>query len=87
MIIASVQANFEIGNLPVNLARIRHRLEVAAENGAKIIVFPECSLSGYCFENREEAFGSAVSLSPPDSTLQPLIDDCRRLGVHDHWPA
>lgn len=82
MIIASVQANFEIGNLPENLARIRHRLEMAADNGAKIIVFPECALSGYCFDSRDEAFASAVTLSPPDSVLNSIIDDCNRLGVH-----
>jgi predicted amidohydrolase len=81
MIIASVQANFEIGNLSENLARIRHRLQIAAENGAKIIVFPECALSGYCFDSRDEAFGSALSLAPMDPLLQPVIDDCKNLGV------
>ncbi len=81
MIIAAVQANFQIGHLHENLIRIRHRLQMAAENGAKIVVFPECALSGYCFENRDEAFGSAVTLNPENELLGPIIDDCRRLGV------
>lgn len=82
MIVASVQSDFEIGNIAANVAAVRHRLQVAAENGAKIIVFPECALSGYCFDSREEAFGASVTVDPVDEHLQPIISDCRKLGVH-----
>ena len=37
MMIASVQCDFEIGNIAANLEILRHRLQLASENGAKLI--------------------------------------------------
>ncbi len=82
MQIAAVQCDFEIGNLAANVESVRHRLQIAAENGASLIVFPECALSGYCFDSREEASQASIVLDPQNPYLKPIIDDCSRLNVH-----
>ena len=52
MILAAAQIEIEIGNLESNLLHHIKMIELAAENNADLIVFPEMSLTGYC---REEA--------------------------------
>ena len=46
---AAVQMDIKIGDNAGNLARVLERLDEAARNGAQLVVFPECALSGYCF--------------------------------------
>ena len=36
--------------------------EAESERGADLVVFPECMLTGYAFDSREEAFGSALEV-------------------------
>ena len=43
------------------------------------MIFPECAVTGYCFESKEEAWPHAVPLPGPTTTALGL--DCRRLGV------
>ena len=52
---AAVQMDVKILAPEHNLEQILGRLEQAARAGAKLVVFPECALSGYCFVSREEA--------------------------------
>jgi predicted amidohydrolase len=80
--IAGVQMDCRLGDRAHNLRVVRARLRDAARQGARLIVFPECSLSGYCFDSREEALAHAEPIPGP-STLA-LADDCRELGV---WAA
>jgi predicted amidohydrolase len=68
-----------LGDRPANLEAVRDRLQQAATNGARLIVFPECVLTGYSFESKEEAWPHAEPIPGP-STLT-LASDCRRLGV------
>jgi predicted amidohydrolase len=79
MMIASVQCDFEIGNIAANLETLRHRLQLASENGAKLIVFPECALSGYCFDSREEAFEASTLVDNCDPVISQITNDCNRL--------
>ncbi len=53
--VAAVQMNILLGDTRGNFARVLERLGEAASQGAKLVVFPECALSGYCFVNLEEA--------------------------------
>ena len=55
------------------------RLQDAAKQGAKLVVFPECALSGYGFESLAEARPHAETL--PGLATEALSADCRRLGV------
>ncbi|HKI38797.1 MAG TPA: carbon-nitrogen hydrolase family protein [Gemmataceae bacterium] len=77
--IAGVQMDCRLGDGAANLDRMRRGLQEAADQGARLIVFPECALTGYGFDSREEAWPHAEALPGPSS--ETLAADCRRLGV------
>lgn len=77
--IAAVQMDCVFADNARNLATIRARLREAATNGAQLVVFPECALTGYCFQSKAEAWPHAESI--PGSSTRVLAEDCARLGV------
>jgi predicted amidohydrolase len=77
--IAGVQMDCRLGDRRANLEAVRQRLRRAAGEGARLVVFPECVLTGYCFDNKEEARPHAELL--PGPATETLADDCRRLGA------
>src|SRR5947209_8060038 len=78
--IAAVQMDCTFADKATNLAAIRARLAAAAQNGAQLVIFPECALTGYCFESKAEALPFAEPI--PGPSTQALADDCRRLNVY-----
>lgn len=77
--IAGVQMDCRIGDKEANLATMGARLQEAAEQGAQLIVFPECILSGYCFDSKEEALPFAESV--PGPSTEAIASSCKELGV------
>ena len=77
--IAAVQMNPKIGETETNLLTILDRLQEVAKNGAKLVVFPECALSGYGFGSRLEALAQAESI--PGPSVDRVADACRNLNV------
>lgn len=77
--IAGVQMDCELGQKVRNLDRVLGHLEAAAGQGARLVIFPECALSGYCFDSREEALPLAEEV--PGPAVESLGQACRRLGV------
>jgi 5-aminopentanamidase len=77
--IAAVQMDCRLGNTQSNLQAIRERLRAGADGGARLVAFPECALTGYCFESREEAEPQAEPLGGP--SMNAVAGDCRNLGV------
>ncbi|MGD0696654.1 MAG: carbon-nitrogen hydrolase family protein [Terriglobia bacterium] len=67
MKIAAVQMDITILEKEKNLAKILARLEEAAGAGARLVVFPECVLTGYCFTSREEAWPVSETVPGPSS--------------------
>ena len=65
MKVAAVQMDVKILENERNLAKVLDHLERAAGDGADLVVFPECALSGYCFTSREEALPAAEPDSRP----------------------
>lgn len=59
---AVVQMDPQIGNLEINFKKTVNFVRMAAKENAKLIVFPECSLTGYCFQSKEEANLNALIL-------------------------
>lgn len=53
--IAGIQMDVQLGETDVNLAAMLGHVEAAADEGVHLVVFPECALTGYCFESLEEA--------------------------------
>lgn len=78
--IAGVQMNPKLMDKSANLGLILRHLESAAARGAQLIVFPECSLSGYCFESLQEAIPYAESIPGPATTA--VASACSKLNVH-----
>jgi predicted amidohydrolase len=64
---AAVQMDVKIFEREHNLNQILQKLEQAASAGAKLAVFPECALSGYCFNSRDEAAPWAEEVPGPST--------------------
>lgn len=77
--VAGVQMDVVIGDKARNLNHIITSAEAAALDGAKLVVFPECAVTGYCFESREEALPFAESV--PGPSTERLAAVCRRFEV------
>src|SRR5947208_6608676 len=77
--IAAVQMDCRLADKEHNLRNVRIRLEEAAARGARLVVFPECVLTGYSFESKAEAWPHAETV--PGPCTEALGADCRRLGA------
>ncbi len=77
--VAGVQMDCAIGEKERNLGRMLGHLEAAAGQGARLVIFPECALPGYCFESRDEAWPFAEEI--PGPAIDSLGEECRRLDV------
>jgi len=78
--IAAVQMDPKIMKNSENLERMVIEIRTAAKNGADLIVFPECVLSGYVFSSREEALPFAESI--PGMSTERLTTCCQELDVY-----
>lgn len=77
--VAGVQMDCRLGDRAANLAKIIEGLQAAALRGARLVVFPECALTGYSYESREEALAQAEPLPGPTTDAVALA--CRQLGT------
>ncbi len=77
--VAAAQFSPSSGDIPRNLARIDRLLSEAARNGANLVVFPECALTGHGFTDRAAALASA--LNEDDDAIRILSERCRAYGV------
>lgn len=79
MKIAVVQMDVSILKKEANLASVLARLKEAAVAGAKIVIFPECALTGYCYASLDEARPMAELVSGPST--EAIARLVRELGV------
>lgn len=77
MKIAAVQMDVKLGEVELNLSSIENRFREAAGNGAELVVFPECSITGYCFESLDEARPFAQPV--PGPATERLTKACAEL--------
>lgn len=69
-----------LGDVEGNLACCLSYLLQAHEERCQLVVFPECALSGYMFEDPAHARSSAVSVD--GDVVQRLLAECSRLGLY-----
>ncbi|MEB0046670.1 MULTISPECIES: carbon-nitrogen hydrolase family protein [unclassified Pseudomonas] len=74
--IAAAQSISIAGNLEANIAWHQRFIQVAAEQGVQLLVFPELSLTGY-----ERGCAAELAIAPDAEVLQPLRDFAREAGV------
>ena len=77
--IAAVQMDCAFADKAKNLATIRAGLHEAHRHDAQLVVFPECALTGYCFESKEEASPFAEPVPGPSTDI--LARECAALKV------
>ncbi|RMG41283.1 MAG: carbon-nitrogen hydrolase family protein [Planctomycetota bacterium] len=77
MRIAGVQMDVRIADVAGNTEAVLQWLQRAAEAGAELVVFPECVLTGYCFESAEEALAVAQDLD--GEAVRAIVEACERL--------
>ena len=78
--IAGVQMEPKILEKEKNLKTSIELIRTTAANGAELIVFPECTLTGYCYSSLEEALPYAETIPGPSTDT--LIEVCRELNVY-----
>ena len=78
--IALAQIDITFADREKNLGRIIQVLGETAAKGAKLTVFPEAALPGYCFDTLDEARPHAETI--PGPSTQRLTGICRELGCH-----
>ena len=80
--IACAQTDCRLGRVADNLAAVTARLAEAADAGARLVVFPECALTGYGFPSRAAALACAESV--PGPCTEAIAVECTRRNV---WAA
>lgn len=80
IVIAAAQIDSKLGKIEMNLARLMGRAGEAVGNGAQLVVFPECALTGYQFESREEALDAAQDIPGPVTQAMSLL--CAELQAY-----
>jgi predicted amidohydrolase len=76
--IAVAQIDIAFADRERNLARMIQVLKETAGQGARLTVFPEAALTGYCFDSLEEARPHAETI--PGPSTRRIADVCRKLG-------
>ncbi len=79
MKIAGVQMDVRLQDVAGNLERMAGRFREAANAGTELIVFPECAVTGYCFQDLEEARPFAESIPGPATELMTKL--CQEAGA------
>ena len=80
MRIAGVQMDFQLADPAGNLDRMIAKLRETRRGGADLTIFPECALTGYCFDSIEEARPYAESI--PGPSVQRMTEVCAEIGGH-----
>lgn len=79
-IIAGVQMEPIILDKKGNLAKCLELIELTAKKNARLIVFPECALTGYMFSSLDEAEPECEYIRGPST--KKIIEACRDLNVY-----
>ena len=77
--VCGVQMDVAIRQPEVNLRRIREYAETAVRQGARLVVYPECALTGYCFDTLSEARAGSLTAESPE--INSLIQISGDLGI------
>ena len=77
--VAAVQMDPRLGDVDANLKVILGRLREAAAAGARLVVFPECALTGYGFDSKDEGLRHAEAL--PGLSTREVASACAESGA------
>jgi len=78
--IACAQIDCVLGDPQTNLKKIISYLRRAAERDAKLVMFPECALTGYAYNSLADAIPFAETIDGP--AAEAIAEACRETGTH-----
>jgi predicted amidohydrolase len=78
-VVGVAQISSEHANVTANVGQVEERLGKASADGASLVVFPECALTGYMFDSRSDVEAVALALSDP--AIGRLERRCAELNV------
>lgn len=78
--VAGIQMDIKLGDNAGNVARMIAQLDDPRVASAQLVVYPECAVSGYCFDSREEAWPSAETI--PGPSVEALLSAAKERGKH-----
>jgi 5-aminopentanamidase len=78
--IALAQIDITIADPERNLRKLEDSLAQAAREGARLVLFPEAALTGYCFDSLAEAWPLGEPI--PGPSTQRMTAACQRHGVY-----
>ena len=74
--IAGVQMDIAIDNAEHNLERMEAFVAITTGQAAKLTIFPECTVCGYCYDSMDEAREAAEGLD--GESIHRVIGICKR---------
>lgn len=77
--VAVAQVGATAGALDRNLQATVEHIRAAGRHGHDLVVFPECHLTGYLFDDPHHTRAAAIGLADP--RMARLVDACRQGGV------
>lgn len=77
--VAGVQMDVKIGANEANRLAMAERMRTAKKAGADFAVFPECAVTGYCFESLKEGWQYGEPIHGPSSAFFQKV--CAELGM------
>ena len=78
--VAAFQMDCKLGQTEQNADRIITILHDAKRQNVRLVVFPECALSGYCVNSVEETAQVAIPIHDPN--IQRIVDACKELSIY-----
>ena len=78
MRLAGVQMDVAFADPQTNRQRMAQRFTQARQDGADLVIFPECAVNGYCFDSRAAAAAVAEPLA--GSSVEMFTSLCREQG-------
>jgi 5-aminopentanamidase len=78
--VAVAQMDPKLGQNTANLARILALFRKATAEGARLVVFPECAVSGYGFATLEAGYAAAETIPGPATDALGVV--CRETGAY-----
>lgn len=77
--VAGFQMDVEAGDPAANVAQVLEHAEQAASVGAQLAVFPECVLTGYCYDDLDQAVANSIASDSP--LLEQLAKASQELDI------